>query len=85
MHSVYLLLVLTIQRAEDKSKQTVYHMYSLIHSIITSKLHLEIQSREFSQMSMGMRVLRPEHWSNLKYALIIGTNHHLLVQLWRLS
>lgn len=47
--------------------------------------HLDIQSDEFTHVSMSEWVLGSENWTNFEYTLEISHNTHLFIKLRRLS
>ena len=45
------------------------------------EFHLHIETSEFTEMSVGVRVLSTEDWTNLENSLQITTKSHLFVEL----
>lgn len=47
--------------------------------------HLNIHTREFTQMPVSKWILSPEHRPDLEHSFQVRADSHLLVQLWGLS
>ncbi len=53
--------------------------------IMVFEFHFQIQTSEFAQVAISIGVLSAEHRTNLKHALKVAAECHLLVKLWGLS
>lgn len=49
------------------------------------EFHFNIKSCEFAKMSVGVRVLSTENWSDFEDALEVAAERHLLVELGALG
>lgn len=78
-HQIRLLLIPRIQLLEDKEHKILQHAHDLV--IMLLELHLQIQTRKLRQMACRIRVLGPEHGSNLHDPAEMRRDEHLLVEL----
>jgi len=53
--------------------------------VVMLDFHFNIETHEFSQVTMGVWVFSTENWSNFEYSHQVTFYSHLLVQLWWLS
>lgn len=82
-HKISLLLVSRIQLLEDEQHQILQNTHHLM--VILLKLHFQIKTCEFSEMTGSVGVLGTEYGADFHDALEAGGDEHLLVELRRLS
>jgi len=82
LNDLNLVLVVVVHVLEDCFERAVNRAEDLVIVLIDG--HLEIQTRELGQVSVGVTVLRTEHRADLEHAAEVGRNGHLLAQLGRL-
>lgn len=72
-----------VEFGKDVHEHLSHHIHELIVALFDREL--DIQTREFAQMTMGVGVLGTEHVSDLEHALEVALNRHLFIELRRLS
>jgi len=83
MEDTHLLPVVVLNTPKDEQEHLVNRVHDLV--VVVLEGHLEIETSELGQVSVGVGVLSPEDRTNLVHSLHISGNGHLLGQLGRLS
>ena len=71
--------VIALDSSEDSQQHLVNYVDDFV--IVVLNRHFQIQSGKLGQMAVGVRVLRAKYGSDLKYALHVGRDGHLLGEL----
>jgi len=72
-----------VEFCKDVHEHLSHHIHELIIALFDREL--DIQTREFAQMTMGVGILSTEHVSDLEHALEVALNCHLFIELRGLS
>ena len=74
--------VVILNTLENEEEHLVNHIHDLV--VVAFESHLEIETSEFGQVPVGVRVLSPKDGADLVNPLHISGDSHLLSQLRRL-
>ena len=83
VNDIQLSCISCLKFSEHESHQISDEIQYL--KVMVLKFHLHIKSSELTKMSISVRILSTEDWTNLEHSLQVTTEGHLLVKLWTLS
>ena len=80
LHNLNLLAVFGVDVFEDSLEGSIKSAEDLVVVLIDG--HLEIETSELGQMTVSVAVLGTENGTDFEDLLEIGSDSHLLTQLW---
>jgi len=83
LYGIKLWLVSLFETLEEEGQHVSEKVEDL--EVMLLDFHLHIKTGELTQMTVSVRLLSSENWTNLKDSLQITAKSHLLVKLWTLS